>query len=106
MSRLCLVSISCPNMKKSKPSPSIKMVMKDLESHDINYSYVDTIQGWGNLNQDWLEFKRQMDLSWSWCLPSCLNSKQKKLWFKALNSGKLFMMVSYIEQDGTFTPHC
>jgi len=91
----------------------LETLQKDLKRAGIESQFVDTVGGWGNLNQDWLEFKCDIETSWGWCeilpLSSLKDESYDNLWkdfyFDLFHHGNLLMMVYYVSDDGELIPH-
>jgi len=108
------ISVSVPGtFQSAKKSQLLEVLQEDLEKAGIESHFVDTIPGWGNLNQDWLEFECDIETSWGWCkiLPLSMVKDQyyDNLWedfyFDLFHHGNLLMMVHYISEDGEYIPH-
>lgn len=65
---------------------------------------VDTVAGWGNLDQDWYELSTEVNTSWGWCRPTLLTEKQWESLLADLTAGRILMMVHY-EVKGEIVPH-
>lgn len=111
---LSLVSISVPGGTTAEgvgieDNPHIKRLVQSLDRAGIEYKEVDSFPGWGNLNQDWIEFSCEITTAWSWCKPTFLWESEWKALFAALATGQLIMMVQYKihKEDGTYqyVPH-
>ena len=75
-------------------------VKKMFSYHDISLRKCDTVSGWANNNQDWLEGDVQVELSWSWGRPVCLSDVEWNWFLNKLATGKLLMMFFYKKDDG------
>lgn len=95
-----LVSVSVPGslgpsewLIPLRDHPVISWVISLLDRNKITYQQCDTIQTWGNCDQDWIEFTCDVETSWSWCKPSFLNDEEWNIFFVLLNRGDLLMQV-------------
>lgn len=84
--------------------PLLAWLTSLLTKYNIEWQKVDTNLGWGNLNQDWIEFTTEIDTSWSWCKLNILTEKESKILFALLQRGELLMTVHYREK-GELRPH-
>lgn len=105
----CSILVSVPGQYVPDPSedwnwrshqlvnnPLIKRLTDKLDEIGRSWKSVDTASGWGNLNQDWIEFHAWVETSWGWCmLAEGLGDYLTPL----LREGKLIMMVYYIKRD-------
>jgi len=66
---------------------------------------VDTVLGWGNLNQDWLEVETEVEPSWGWCKPLCLHQLQWVKLYELLEEGKVLMMVFFRKNGEKLIPN-
>lgn len=78
--------------------PIILWIISVLEKNRIPYQSVDTIAGWGNLNQDWLEFRTEVETSFGWCRPTIFSPKENRLFLNLLNRGEILFQLSYIQE--------
>jgi len=103
---MCLVSVSCPGTKTPlRNNTTLKPIVRILDAHEIAYQFVDTMAGWGCLNQDWLEFTCVVERSWSWCKPNFLSDKEwTEIWHPMLEEGKLLMQIHY-RSNGNLIAH-
>lgn len=69
-------------------------------------SEVDSVAGWGCLNQDWIAVDCEVETSWGWCRPTCLDEAEWDTLRGALHRGDLIMTVDYRTVDGGLEPHC
>lgn len=100
----CLVDFSIPGTKDPRDDLWMLALISLLKEKGIEGQFVDTVMGWGCLNQDWYETTMEMDTSWGWCLPKCFNDEENKFLLDLLDSGRILMQVSYKTEDG-FIPH-
>jgi hypothetical protein len=110
--KLALVSVSVPGDipedSRLTEQPAIAWLESVLEKNNIKSHVVDTVMGWGNLNQDWLEFRAEIETSWSWCELCCLSAEESETFRSYLSDGKLLMRIYYIKNEEgkeTFIPH-
>lgn len=83
----------------------MKKLASVFEKHGIETKKVDTVLGWGNLNQHWLELTCEIETSWDWCKPTVLNDEEWNWFHSALSCGMYIMMVYYKDKDGNLHPH-
>lgn len=114
---LCLVSLTIPGTRKEhRNHPFLIELTQKLEELGISSHSVDTIPGWGNLNQDWLEFNCEVYTSWGWCVlvPLIGIPYPGASWdwatefHKQLHDGSILMHLSYIRETETgkdYIPH-
>lgn len=101
-----LINISTPGtFSDLKQNPIILELISILDKHSIKHRFVDTVVGWGNLNQDWLEFVCDIETSWSWCKLTSLTDEEWKTLYDRLTSGLIIMMIHYKTKDGEYIPH-
>lgn len=111
MKTLALIDISVPgNWNVPLTSmPPVRWLIGVLYKYGISHNVVDTVSAWGNLDQDWLEFRCEIETSWSWCVLLPLNEQERDLCYKLLAEGKLIMQVHYIEENNVgetnYIPH-
>lgn len=102
----CLLCISCAGTKTPlREHPQAALFMKALEGKGVEFKVVDTVAGWGCLNQDWIEFRCEVETSWSWCRPTIFSEAEWEFWFEQFHSGVLLMHVEYETADGKLVPH-
>lgn len=99
----CLVAISTPgsDTPDNKKFNQIKRVLektKDLKR-------VDTIPGWGNLNQEWYEFTAWVETSFDPIKLECFNEIMNQLFVEAQEDGDILVHLAYETPDGHYTPH-
>jgi hypothetical protein len=84
--------------------PKIKHLCDMLKLMDINYQKVDTVAGWGCLDQDWIEFEREVETSYGWC-----SIKGLEAFHDYFHEGSLLMHLSYVKVNKCgqkeYTPH-
>ncbi len=104
---MSLVSLTCPGTKTPlRDNASIKRVVGLLDTHHLQYQFVDNVAGWGCLNQDWLEFTCEIETSWGWCKPQFLTEAEwTEIWFPLLQEGKVLMQVYYKVGDELVAHH-
>lgn len=103
--RKCLVQVSVPGERSDNMCldkyPEVQGLISALKKNNIEYVRCDSIMGWGNLNQDWIEFKCELETSWSWPRLLFMDDSEAEEFFQKLHHGRLLMMLSYIEEkDG------
>lgn len=67
--------------------------------------YVDSIKGWDNLNQEWLQFEGWVQTSFGPVSLEFLSEEVDKIFFDAQMKGKVLVNVRYKTKDGSFVPH-
>lgn len=106
----CFICVSIPgDCERLHDNGLIKQLIKDLEDVGIKPTIADTLDGWGCLDQDWLEFECDIDTSYSWVkLLPFVGMEDKYIregkdlndyYWELFHFGKLLMMVWYIEKD-------
>ena len=106
----CLVGVSAPNARENKLLDFfIRIIKKRIGVEGIQlanepYTWVDSIPGWWNLNQDWFEFYANVNIEWSGIRIKAFSEKEWKPFLDRLNQGKLIMMLSYVEKDEDGNP--
>jgi len=104
-----VVHISTPGCDTSEATPLAlefwKRVFREKVGED-KIEEVDTVAGWGCLNQYWLAVECEVETSWGWCRPVCLDADEWDVLFGALARGHLIMMVHYRTESGELEPHC
>lgn len=102
----CLILISIPgNIGLLSKNKLILKLKKQLLDNNIQSQIVDTVIGWGNLTQEWLEFECDMDISYGWVEFSIFDLPTRNYYNRLFQLGKLIMMIFYIENDGRLIPH-
>lgn len=109
---LALIDISIPG-RSLRHSKEIEDLVGYLEECRIPWRAVDSVLGWGNLNQDWIEFEAEIETSWGWCEVKFTEGERQKFiwgWLKEnLESGKFLMHIMYkaIKASGEveYVPH-
>ena len=81
-----------------------KRIFQDRVGPD-NVEVVDTVAGWGCLNQEWVAVDWEVETSWGWCRPTCLDPEEWDVLFESLRRGHLIMMVHYQTESGELEPH-
>lgn len=102
----CLIDITQPGRSREH----IPWLTSMLARYGISFKEVDTVMGYGNLNQDWIEFECEVETSWGWCKPTFLDLRDWGALVDALEHGRLIMMAYYVTQDDPhgerkFIPH-
>lgn len=102
-----LVSMSCPGTKiPLRENKALEPVLRLLKEHGIAHEFVDSMLGWGCLNQDWVEFTCEMEMSWGWCKPEFLTEQEwVEVLYPLLVNGQVLMQVYYKKGDGELVAH-
>lgn len=112
-----LVQLTIPGtIENVNDSPIVKQILLILDSMGIEHKSFDSVQGWGSLNQDWIEFKIEVDTDYGWCsivpFEGLVTDDYHDFWkeyvWPALHYGKLLMKVYYIEEENgvkKYIPH-
>lgn len=81
----------------------IKNVKELLLKNNIQSSVVDTVSGWGCLNQDWLEFVTEINTSYDWVKFPEITEDIENFSVQEFNNcfptGRLLMGVRWIVTD-------
>jgi hypothetical protein len=102
----CLVDITIPGtIEKATENTLLLHLKSDLESKGIKCNFIDTVAGWGCLDQDWLEFECLVDTSWEWCRLSVFDQDTMEKYRGLMHAGKLIMMVHHRDENGKLIPH-
>jgi len=99
-----IVDVSIPGTFSSpQENEHIKKLQKDLAYIGIKAKFVDSVLGWGCLNQDWLEFESEIDISWGWC--QFFKGELGKYYEECFHHGHLIMILHYIDDNGKLQAH-
>jgi hypothetical protein len=102
-----LIYLTVPGtIDKPRNNFFLRSLRERLQAEGIEAKFVDTIPGWGCLNQDWLQFRTTIETSWGWCHLSDLAEmgseffpRDEENWADKvqdlLHAGKLVMQVYY-----------
>lgn len=108
-----LIALTVPGtVESAKKNALLLEIQKTLREQGISAEFVDTVAGWGCLNQSWLEFRADIETSWGWCVILPLVGLQpdegdsSNYLQELLHSGKVLMMVHYENKNGELEPHC
>lgn len=101
MNTKALLSFSTPGKWNKDLMETLKKAFAEC---GVEGKKVDTVLGWGNLDQDWFEVKTDIETNWGWCRPTVLPDLVWNWLYNKLKDGELLMMVHYITEDG-FAPH-
>lgn len=103
----CVLNITSPGTRVPlEENPDIRTLQEMLSRAGIVYKRVDTIPGWYNLNQDWLEFEDVVETHWGTCKILSLSQGDWEKLQSLLEEGRLLMMVHYKLKGEITTPHC
>lgn len=97
----CLLSIAVPG-DQNLVSKTAKILQLNLLRHGIEFTKVDSMAGWYNLNQSWYEFRAPVTTSWGPVrveIPELMEFLEDYL-----SQGLLIMQVHYIV-DGEYKRH-
>lgn len=63
-----IISLTIPGTyRNAQQDPFLLHLEEVLNKAGIEAGFVDTVSGWGCLDQNWLEFTCEVDTSWGWC---------------------------------------
>lgn len=84
-----------------------KWAQETFQKHMSNLVIlVDTVPGWWNLNQDWLEILGvRMDIEWGYSLPLVFTEAERAKLLQLLQKGHLLMIVFTITESGKVIPN-
>lgn len=108
-----LVSVSVPGLTlKSGENPLFNDLMHRLTEAGVEWEKVDSMAGWFNLNQDWVEFETTVHTSWG-PVQIDFGSQRGALskWLsECLHQGFLIAQIHYVDVDPetgekSYTPH-
>lgn len=104
-----LVQISVPGtVYEIRNHSIIERFQSLLDANNIKHNIVDTVPGWGCLNQEWVEFETEIDSSWGWAEFNKMPNDGKDGFSaeyikKLLHEGKLIMMLMVKHQGSWVT---
>lgn len=115
----CLVSVTIPGtIIEASQHPTLNAFISALKEKNIEGGFVDTIAGWGNLNQNWFEFEVDVETDFDFVKLECFSHDEwygiddlsfMVGWRKYFETGQLLMMIHYIGIDGNgekkYIPH-
>jgi hypothetical protein len=97
----CLICISAPGTSaKLESNPYIGKLIRQLDKKRIKWQKVDSMMGWGCLNQDWIEFTAPVLTSYGWC-----EIKGLEYLTDLFIEGKLLMSLCYIKEVPASVEH-
>lgn len=101
----CIVTVTIPGtIIDAEDDVLLKSFIDALKAKGIEGRFVDSILGWGCLNQNWFEFTTNVDTDMDWCNLVSFTPKEWEYWRSMFETGKLLMIIYYKNGD-EFEPH-
>jgi hypothetical protein len=101
----CIYNITIPQIctcsVELEDNTYIRKVIEVLNKYGIEWYTCDTISGWFNLNQEWIETKTliEMETGWNFVLPLHWDKEDRINLKSMVDDGKIIIIVHYVEEE-------